>query len=236
MDQDGVTLSGLDIDGSLHSSVSGLTVLDTRIRCTGEQSWCVSLGSASTVRDSEIGGGRDGHTFGPAIGLLSGRYNGTIAPNAIARVNIHHTLHGMRVDGDTTVQDSYIHDLPMGDAPFQDAHTDAIMSTAGGNNVIRHNTLQGGNNCEVFVQWQEGNEPIGAYEVQDNQFLAVTRNGQQPTFGVCMEDRGIKGPLSVIDNTFSRGWQVGPIESPPGTVVSANKYSDGAPLPATHAS
>lgn len=222
---DNVTLSGLDIDGSVHSTKAGLTITDTRIRCTGEHDWCLSLGTRSTVRDTEIGGQSDGHSFGPATGVYSG---GTDSNNVLQRLNIHHTSDGLRIDGGTTVEDSWVHDLIMGDPADPTAHSDGIQSTGGANVSITHNRIETGNNCNVFVQWLSGNPAISNYQVTDNLFVAGARNGQQTSYGVCIYGRNVSAPIRVSNNQFSHGWQVAALTAPPEAVVSANRFTDGA--------
>jgi hypothetical protein len=229
VDADNTSLVGLDISGAVQNSHNSLTVKNTRIRCENESSWCITLGEGATVIDTEIGGGANGTTTVGAIGLLSGYYAHSITPNVIARVNIHHTIHGMRVDGDTTVTDSYIHDLPMGDAPYADAHTDGIMCTAGQNVTINHNRIETGNTATFFVQWETGNVSIGNYLIQNNLFVAITKNGQQSSYGIDIENKGIGGPITVRNNTFTYGWQVGAILNPPNSITSGNYYTDGKP-------
>jgi hypothetical protein len=218
-----VVLSGLDVAGSVQSKQSNLTIRDSYVRCTNEPYWCLTLGAHSTVTDTEVGGGADGKTNQHGIGLLSAGPG-----NVITRVNIHHTVHGMRIDGGTTVQDSYIHDLPMGDAGFEEAHTDGIMSTAGTDTVIRHNRIETGNTATLFVQWEDGNAKIGSYLVEGNFFVNVTKNTQVSSEGVAIENKGIQDPSKIVvrDNVFTTGWEVGPIEIPRGAVSEDNTFVD----------
>jgi hypothetical protein len=106
------------------------------------------------------------------------------------------------------------------------------MGTAGTNVVIRHNTFSSSTNSPLFVQWQTGNVRIGSWDVEGNQFVAITRNGIQSSWGVAIENKGISGPVVVKNNTFTYGWQAGPIEAPTGSSVSGNVYTDGKTAPA----
>lgn len=222
---DGATLTGLDVDGSIHSDKSGVTITDTRIRCTGENDWCLSIGSDTTVRDTEIGGQGDGHSFGKAAGVYSG---GSGSGNVLQRLNIHNTSDGLRIDGGTTLEDSWVHDLIMGDPVDPGAHSDGVQSTGGANVVITHNRFETGNNCNVFVQWLSGQPNVSHYQVSDNLFLSGHRNDQQTSYGVCIYGQGVQGPVSVTGNTFSHGWQVAALTAPPETTLSANHFIDGA--------
>jgi hypothetical protein len=232
------TLAGLDINGAVRNSYSGLVVRDTRIRCTNENDWCVSLGAHSLVMDTEIGGGANGMTYGHAIGLWSG---GSEAGNVIERVNIHHLIGDLRIDGGTTVADSYIHDLVMGDpvvdlatgAVSTDNHSGGLMTTRGSNTVIRHNRFEGGNTANLFVQRDvtDTTQRIGSYLIENNLFVNVHKNDSDSSFGIDIEDKGIVGPIVARNNTFTRlGWTVGPVSLPPGSTATGNVYTDGTPI------
>lgn len=222
--QANVALNGLDINGPVSNTFAGLTVTNSRIRCTGEKDWCLSLGNNSEVSHVEIGGGADGTTFVSAIGVWTG---GSGAGNALTAINIHHTTDGMRVDGGTTLADSYIHDLSMGQIPG--AHSDGIQSTGGGNVVIRHNKISSGNNCNVFLQWLSGNAAITSYSITGNTFVAANQGGEQTSYGVCAYSPEVSG-VTVSSNTFSRGYQVAPLTAPGGSVLSHNLLADGTVL------
>ena len=147
----------------------------------------------------------------------------------VQRVNIHHTVHGMRVDGNTTVADSYLHDFPMGDAGWTDAHTDGIMCTAGADVTIRHNRFESGNTAPFFVQWQTGNVKISGYTIEDNYFVGVRKNGQLSSYGVFFENKGIATVPVIRNNTFAGEFQAGHILAPRGSSVSGNVTTAGSP-------
>lgn len=220
--RNGARLSRLDIHGAVLNERRGVVIRNSRIRCTNEDYWCVTLGTGSTLRDSEVGGGEDGTTFQPSIGILSGQYDSREEENTILRVEVHHTVHGMRIDGDTTVRDSYLHDFPMGDPGWESAHSDGIMCTAGTNVVIDHNTLSGGNTAPFFVQWLDGNVPIGTYRIRHNLFVGVERNGQLSTYGIQFTDGGIQGTPVIRGNRFTGPFQAGHILAPRSAVVTDN--------------
>jgi hypothetical protein len=238
IDRDGVSLKGLDIDGPVSSKYAHLTIEQTRIRCTNENDWCLILGTQSTVTQVDIGGGENGTTYGHAIGIYTG---GSDAGNLITRTNVHHQIHGLRIDGGTTLTDSYIHELVMGDPVVNlqtgkttsDDHTDAVMMTRGANVAIRHNRIEGGNTACIFVQWDvtDSTSPkIGSVVVENNLIINVHRHNQDSSLGVNVEDRGIVGPITIRNNTFSRsGWTVGPINAPSAATVTGNVFIDGGP-------
>jgi hypothetical protein len=217
-------LQGLDINGSVNSGVSNVVIQNTRIRCTNEDQWCLSVGPHTVVQDTEIGGGANGSTFTAAIGVWSG---GSSSGNVFQRVNIHNTSDGMRIDGGTTIVDSYIHNLVMGDSAAPGAHSDGIQSTGGSNVVVKHNSFQSGNNCNVFVQWLSGNEQIKNYTVTGNKFTAGNRNGEQTSYGVCAYGTGVPGPVAVTNNMFSSGFEVKAYTAPAGATVSGNTDFNG---------
>jgi hypothetical protein len=234
VDAPDTTLDGLLVHGAVVSVQPGLSILRSRIECTGENDWCVTIAGRSTIVDTEIGGGADGRTYGHAIGIYTG---GSGSGNIIRRVNIHHTIHGMRVDGGTVVEDCWIHDMPMGDdvrnlatgVVHRDDHTNGIMSTAGSRTVLRHNRIESGNTATLFVQWN-GGERIGEFVVERNLFVNVDRNGQVASWGVGIENKGIDGPITVRDNVFTNGWEVAPIMVPPGAAVTGNTDGSGRPV------
>lgn len=234
---DNVTLTGLDINGPIynnggqnpHTACSGLVIDRCRVRGTGEENWVITLGPNSTIRDTEIGGGANGVTT-PGIGILSGYYAGSQATNTILRCNIHHVEHGMRVDGNTTVQDSYFHDFLMNDAAN---HTDVIMCTAGTGMQFLHNTLECGvNNSGIFIQWETGNVQIGTVDVERNYFKFLSKDGANPSWGMSYENKGVANPSqttiknNLFDTAFKTTSGTGAVQAPNGFTASGNTYKD----------
>nr|HMU11941.1 hypothetical protein [Candidatus Nanoperiomorbaceae bacterium] len=239
--EDGAVLSGLDINGAIynngsqnpHAACSNVTIDKCRVRGTGEENWVITLGPNSTIRDSEIGGGADGVTT-VAIGILSGYYAGNQAQNTILRCNIHHVEHGMRVDGNTLVQDSYFHDFLM-DNPAN--HTDVIMCTAGTGITMLHNTFECGvNNSGIFIQWQTGNVQIGTVTIEHNYFQFLSKYDANPSWGISYENKGVANPAqttikdNVFDLAFKTTWGSGAASAPAGFVASGNVYTDDSPV------
>jgi hypothetical protein len=216
-----VTLNGLDINGPVQGSYANVTIQNSRIRCTGETQWCISLANNDKLTNVEIGGGANGTTFLAAIGVWSG---GSGSNNVISGVNIHNTSDGLRIDGGTTLKNSYVHNLSMGDIPG--AHSDGVQSTGGSNVIISGNRFETGNNCNVFLQWLSGNPAISNYTITGNTFAPGNRNGQQTSYGVCGYSPDVSG-VSITNNTFAYGFQVGPFTAPSGSQISGNEYTDG---------
>jgi hypothetical protein len=232
-----VTVSGLDIDGSVIGK-DGMTIKNSYIRCTGEHSWCLTLGTGSTVVDTEIGGGANGTTWQDAVAVYA---SGTVtAPDTILRVNIHHTIHGPHIDGNTLMADAYCHDVPMSDpVTKQDGsistsdHTECIFISTGHNITIRHNTfgINCGNSACLFVQdYDNDAQGVGELHIEYNKFLANSRNGSEPSYGASVENKDIKGNVYVQNNVFSKSpWTVGPMNVPASwSTVNGNTYTDGS--------
>jgi hypothetical protein len=232
----GVTLDGLDIRGRVDVRAGSFTLKNSRIRCVGENDWCIALPAHSAIRNSEIGGGADGRTYGHAVAVWTGDSN---AGNVIDGLLIHHQISGIRLDGGTTVTNSWIRDLPMGDPVKNlvtgqvnyDDHSGGIMSTFGANVVLRGNRIEGGNTANVFVQHDvtDASAPtISNWLVENNDFVNVSKNGQVCSWGFRIEPTGVTSPVTVRNNTFTRGWQVTPYGVPSYTSRSGNVYTDGA--------
>jgi hypothetical protein len=232
-------INGYDIPGAVYNNSFNFTLSNSWVRCAGEGSWCVDMGdSSSLVTDTEIGGGSTGTYRTAAIGILAGG-SGT---NRVVRTDIHHLMHGIRLDGNITLQDSWIHDLPLGDASWDyysktyktDLHSDSTM-TQRGIPVVRHNTLEGGNTAAFFVQPDVGDSSarVTGVTVDGNNFVSVARNGQMPTWGVLIESQGgrTSGTIKVTNNVFSKtNWEGGPMSIQVPATVSGNTYTDGTPV------
>lgn len=233
---DGADISGWDIPGAIYNGRNlSFTISDCRVRFAGEADWGITLGPNSIIRDCELGGGADGVTYTRAIAVYSAGPN-----NLIERCNIHHQVHGLRLDGGTTVQDTYIHHIPMGDPLLwpdglyhTEDHTNCSMTTGGwssGPIIFRRNHCIGGNSTNFFVQWDGSSPKVNEVSISDNLFVNDHRNGQDATYGAWVQPNGVIGPVSLVNNTFSTGWQVGPYSMPDGATVTGNKLQDGTPI------
>lgn len=212
----GAVVSGLDIEGSLDIAADNVTVKNTRVRGIGEPSWIVSLATHSTLQDVEIGGGASGTDWSLATAIYTG---GSNSGNKIIRVNMHHMQDGVRLDGGTTLQDSWIHQLNYNGG----AHSDGIQATQGDNDIVRHNTIEGGNNDAIFLQTTGGDPQIHNVTIDGNLLLGTTSGSALSSYGVSNETAS---NVSLTNNVFNRTWQVGPTG---GNFVtfSGNTYTDG---------
>jgi hypothetical protein len=236
-------LSDLDINGSVQgaSRYDGLKITDTRIRCVGEESWCLALGNNSTVTDTDIGGLANGTSFSYAAGIWSGPSDN--ARNVIQRVNAHHLTRAIELNGNTDVLDNYLHDFPMGDPVYRascscmydGAHSSNMFISKGWHILIRHNSFSYGNSANVFVQdYNNDAAGVGDITFDHNLFTALTHLGQKSAYGIGFENKDVKGPVVVTNNVFSKsGWNAAPAELPknaatPRTVTSSgNVFTDG---------
>jgi hypothetical protein len=240
---DGAVIQNLDVPTQIYNPAGySVTIEDSLIR--GEDVGCgtptVNLGAGSTLEDTTIGGGADGTTFEGGYGF----YSSASTANSInvTRVNIGYEVHGMHIDGGTTVTDSYIHDMPRGDIDCgsRDNHSDgAFISTGHYISFSGNAFVASANNSSIFVQDASNTtEGVGDLSIDGNEFVEVDDYAygtppEQQSFGVGIQNEDITGPTSATNNVFSHGWTVGPIEGAnddPGsieTAVSGNTYTDG---------
>jgi hypothetical protein len=224
------TYSGLNISNSLVVEADHVTVKNSRIRCGSGD--CVDLeGKYDTITDSEIGGGASGTDFTSAdFSVYSG---GTTNTNKVIRVNMHHADDGMRMDGGTTLQDSYIHDLSSG---LGGSHSDGIQSCGGGAMSFLHNTIQGGNNDAIFLQGGDcgsnDSHPLTNVVVNNNLLLFGDRPDNGSSYGISV---GRALQVTITNNHFDRGWEVGPVGTfwtNSLTSFTGNVFDDdGHPIP-----
>ncbi len=235
----GAQLIGLDISSFVtnYSAWGNITVKNTLIRGTGvgHGTDCLSIGPGSTVTDTEIGGGADGTTL---VGCIAIRTAGN-GPNniTITRVDIHHALHGFKPNGGTTIIDSYVHYLVMGDAVdgHTDDHTDGAFIEGGSDIAFTHDHFySAANNSDIFVQdYSHTAAGVSNITITNSLFEAgPIRNSSygQSIYGVGIENKNFQGRQSTVhvtNNKFSKDdWSANPIEAPIGAVVSGNVYPD----------
>ena len=224
----GAVVSGLDISGSLTVTAANVTVKNTRVRCIGVSSFCVSLDGKNTVfTDGEIGGGANGATFNnSAIGVWMGGSGGSATDHQVLRTNIHHVMQGPRMDGDCTLADSYVHDM----STASGVHSESIYFSAGSNMVLRHNTLGPGNTSNVWFDAQ-GGPAVSAVTITGNYLFATgLGGGQQPSWGIGLKSgAAANNTVTVTANVFDPGpWQVAPVtQSYPWATFTGNTYTNG---------
>jgi Domain of unknown function (DUF4082) len=232
--QPGTVIDHVDVEGGIEIHAENVTVRDSKVRCIGVDDFCVTLDSpGAVVHDVEIGGGANGVTYNDAaIGVWSGG-DGPATTHELSRVNVHHVKQGLRVDGATTIEDSYVHQLSY--APG--VHSEATFNSSGSNVVFRHNTFVGGNSAVMFIQPDSATTRVSGIVVDDNRLMSETTNGQHPSWALAIIGPKGSTPTSVSDirvqdNVLDRGpWVVQPVTPAAAwTGWSGNLYSDGAAL------
>ena len=162
-----------------------------------EESWCVTLGSGSTLRDSEVGGGEDGATFQPSMDTCSATRPDRARPKpGPARQHPPHRARDARRRGHGEVSRLLPPRLPdgrprLGGRPLRRDHVhrwDQRSHPSQQLRVRKHHPS--------FVQWQDGNVGIGSYRIRHNLFIGVERNGQMSSYGIQFENEGMTASLS----------------------------------------
>ncbi|WP_329103837.1 hypothetical protein OG792_27955 [Micromonospora sp. NBC_01699] len=124
----GVVVSNLDITGCVTVRAKNVTIRNSRITCDSATFSIRTYDSATDllVENVEING--------------MGKNSAAVccANYTLRRVNIHHVVDGPRLSANTTVVDSWIHDL----SRIPDSHNDTLQTTGGNNIVVRHNRLE----------------------------------------------------------------------------------------------
>jgi hypothetical protein len=229
---DGQVISGVDIHGYLRIRARNVTVRASVVR--GGAPRCnaavifVEAGASATIEDTEIAPAEPG----PCL-------DGVWATNTtLRRINVHDTVDGVKAFDDTTVVDSWVHDLSWFDSdPNQGGHpthNDAVQTYEGNRHVLlRHNTLTVGRRDNAAYQvTQDGGRPATDLRVEGNLLdgggctLNFSHKGGPP-----MTD------ISVVGNRFGRGsaFQCPVLLSTKTTLTqfSGNVWDDtGQPVPA----
>jgi len=130
IDKPGVTISGLDIKGTVYINAANVTLEDCKI--TSNAFYIVKIKdgvTGVTVQDCEING----------TGANNEGSNGIAGQGTFLRNNIYNVENGITIQGNNSViQDNYIHNLKASGSP----HYDGIQIDGGVSNVtISHNTV-----------------------------------------------------------------------------------------------
>ena len=124
----GVTISGLNVTGSIEVNVANVTIKNTKI--TGCSYYPINYGSTGlTVEDTEINPG----CIDASACLSFDNYTAI-------RINCSGAVDGFKGNQNVIVQDSYIHDVQFNSS----THNDGIQSTGGSNVTFTHNTCDMG--------------------------------------------------------------------------------------------
>lgn len=125
--EDGEVVEDLHIDGRIYVTADDVTIRNVRIDARNEYGIHLDGAAGVVIEDVEIVGQGESCIAGIAHHGYTAR-----------RVEVTNCDDGMRIGGDTTVEDSYIHGLRKSTG---DEHNDALQTTGGSDIVIRNNTL-----------------------------------------------------------------------------------------------
>lgn len=211
----GQVVSGLDITGGVTVAAPNVVIKNSKVHGSGSGDGIRVLSGNVTVQDSEIYG------FENAIG-----YDNWTA----LRVNIHgDTGDGVKLGSNTTLQDSWIHDL----TPAAGAHSDGGQMQSGVTNlVVRHNTIDmastGNANSALFMAPDLGPSTSGPVLVENNYlsggnytvYVVDGNNGQYYVSNITVRNNvfGSSGfgpadvnvPVTWSGNTLANGSVVNP--------------------------
>jgi hypothetical protein len=185
---DGTVIDGLDIRGCVTVEATNVTIRRSKITCTGY--WGIDSepgahGGGLLIEDVEVDCLSTG---GTAIA-----YWGFTA----RRVNLHHCENGVDIDADSVVEDSFIHDMVEG----TDGHADGIQFSGGTHNVVRHNTILGGNGTSAIITGKGG--AFNYLSIEGN----LLDGGGFTVY--CPEEPGSVG-FRLVGNRFGRNGEYGP--------------------------
>ncbi|MDQ1726103.1 MAG: hypothetical protein QOK14_148 [Frankiaceae bacterium] len=224
--QDGAVLDGLDIVGNLVIKANDVTVQRSRVTAGGF--WPVSVAAGVTgftLIDSEVVGVQKSPNV-CNVGV-------TGANMTLIRVDIHNCEDGVHPGSDTTIRDSYIHDLWLGTnaagVRVVPTHNDGIQVMGARHVTIEHNRIETGHNQNSAVFLKADFSPIDDVRVVGN----YVDGG---SFAVYGEDTA-KGKVTnvvVSGNTFGTSSLYGAMTTARWTgptVVRGNVTTAGKSLP-----
>lgn len=198
----GTVLDSLLIDGCVDVKAADVTIRRSKIRCGRPTTAVRNISDGPLlIEDVEI----DGRG---AVSAAVGFSNYTLR-----RVNIHNVIDGPRLGSNTTVVDSYIHDL----ARIPNSHNDTLQTTGGRNIVIRHNTLLPYRSATrdpmnaAFMLGTTSSPQLQDILVEDNYV-----NGGNYTFNIREDAQGVAN-LVFRGNHFGRDHRYGPAARVTGT-------------------
>jgi hypothetical protein len=224
------TYSNLDVQGSVIVKAAGVTLSNIKIEPSGGDFAVRNMSSGHvTLTDCDLGpSSSSGHGIQAAV---------VFSDYTLNRCDVHGTADGLKANGNTTITNSWIHDLYC-DGSYN--HPDGIQVSAGSNVLIRHNTID--NQCrdasgaphlgvsDVMIKSDQG--PISNVSLDGNKMLGYVR--------LCVYDvtggNGVPTGISITNNVFTVrstggvGWTVGTMSADsPGPAWSGNTDTSGAP-------
>jgi hypothetical protein len=211
----GMIYDAKDVRGAIIVTANNVTIKRSKVR----DGIKITNNKGLVVEDTELGPvtGKGGLDDGIAFSDYTCR-----------RCDIHNFSDGGKINGNVTIEDSWIHDFPYkpGD------HNDALQNNAGSGNVtIRHSnidirsfegsTLKDAGNAAIFMAKDNGT--ISGHMIIENNLLAGG--------GYTLQLRDLAGYSAVVrGNHFVRGsytWGTHILDSPSSNAVWENNvYSD----------
>jgi hypothetical protein len=197
--RDGQVISNVHITGCVSVYARNVTIRRSKITCDSPTFAVRTFDTARdlVIEDVEIDGG--GHN---STAVCCGDYT-------LRRANVHHTTDGPRLGPNSTVVDSWVHDLTR--APG--SHNDTLQTTAGSTIVVRHNRLDAyrpsiGDPMNACLMIGSTSGPaVRDLLVEDNYC-----NGGNYSIGVRADLTG--SDIRVRGNRFGRDYRYGVIARP----------------------
>lgn len=211
----GTVIDALDISGGVTIKASNVTIKRSRITASSGTRYPVRVQSGNVViEDTEISGGS-------GVAVCCGDF-------VLRRVNIHDVSEGPRLNGNSTVENSYIHHL----LRCSGCHIDALQSTGGSNIVIRGNNIQAynpatGDPMNAAFQFGEEQAPLRNCLFEGN----LVNGGNYTINGGGGGTTGAQ--CTFRNNQFQRNFRYGPAGNigPGVTWESSNVWYDtGEPV------
>jgi hypothetical protein len=208
--RDGAVLKDVEIRGSL--SITADDVVVRNVKVVSDDFWPVRVTGQDVrlVRSTFVGGPG-------SQASLSGTFVGR-------RLNLHGAGDGVKMSSNSSLTDSYIHDL----AEFEGAHNDGIEATDAVNARIVHNTILVSTGQTSAIMLSEyGSTPDSNVLVKGN----LLGGGGFSLYGGAPDTA--RGHV-VVDNLFTtrffpRSGYYGPVAywSPEGNTWENNRWADG---------
>jgi hypothetical protein len=196
----------MDVDGPVLVLADSITIRRSRVRGYILINWGNAGLSGIVLEDTEVDGGNA--RAGCAIGNRD---------YSARRCNVHGATRGLRADGDTHVEDCYIHGI----WEAAGGGNNGVVSTGGARTIIRHNTIESSATSNGAVFLQALSDPLNDVLVEDNVlngggYALYLRKGDSTAvvntrvinnrFGRMFFDRGgYWGPLSIDADCEFRG-------------------------------
>jgi hypothetical protein len=201
----GEVISGLDIHGLVTITGHNVTLKDSIVRGPDAATACRDVGvidieGSATIEDSEV-------APTAANACMDGVWTND---TTLLRMNIHGSVDGVKAGNNTTVEDSYIHDLHwfnsdpnLGGTP---THNDAVQTFEANKNILlTHNFFD--------------------MNTQDNSDYQLTEDEGQPAGNIRVENNWLYGGQCSV-NLSSKGGA--PITAAAGIYVLDNRFGQGS--------